>query len=431
LEVWLVRQPELPVVSMNMVFKSGGTVDPTDKSGLASFTASLLNTGTRSRSAVDIANQLQAIGASLGTGLSWDSANVSMQTLTKNLDKALDIYSDVLVNPIFPESELETTRRRALIGLMQRKDNPNAIASLVYNNLLYGKNHPYGSVMSGNETSIKSLKQSDLMNFYRTYYRPNNAVLIVVGDANMNMLKPKLETAFANWKPADVPMMKLPDAAMFDKPGIYVVDKPGAAQSVINIGQVGVSRDNPDYYALQVMNSILGGGGSARLFMNLREDKGYTYGAYSGFQFRRGAGPFTASAAVQTAVTKESVIEFLKELNGIRGAIPITPKEFEDNKQSLIRGFPSAFEINSQISGQLGSLVVYGLPDSYFNEYIRKVNAVTIADVNRVANKYLTPDKMAIVVVGDRKAIELGLKGIDGWGNKISYLDTEGNPITQ
>jgi zinc protease len=429
LEVWLARQAELPIVSMNMVFKSGGTVDPTGKTGLASFTASLLNTGTRNRSAVDIANQLQNIGATLSTGSGWDSANVSMQTLTKNLDKALEIYADVLLNPIFPESELETARRRALIGLMQRKDNPNAIAGVVYNSLLYGKNHPYGNVMTGNESSIKSISQSDLRNFYQTYYRPNNSVLIVVGDTNMNMLKPKLEAAFANWKPADVPQMKMPDAAMFDKPGIYVVDKPGAAQSVINIGQVGVSRDNPDYYALQVMNSILGGGGSARLFMNLREDKGYTYGAYSGFQFRRGAGPFTASAAVQTAVTKESVMEFLKELNGIRGAIPVTPKEFEDNKQSLVRSFPGGFETNSQIAGQLGSLVVYNLPDSYFNEYITKVKAVTMEDVNRVANKYLTPDKMAIVVVGDRKAIELGLKGIEGWGNKISYLDTEGNPV--
>jgi predicted Zn-dependent peptidase len=245
----------------------------------------------------------------------------------------------------------------------------------------------------------------------------------------MSQIRPKIESAFANWKPGQVPAMRVPDAAAFDRPGIYVVDKPGAAQSVITIGQVGVSRDNPDFYALQVMNSILGGGGSARLFMNLREDKGYTYGAYSGFAFRRGAGPFTASADVQTAVTKESVIEFMKELNGIRGAIPVTPEEFEANKKSLILGFPSGFETNGQIASQLGNLVTYNLPDSYFNEYIQKVNAVTIADVNRVANKYLTPDKMAILVVGDRRAIELGLKEIQGWGNQVSYLDPEGNPV--
>jgi zinc protease len=429
LEVWLVRQPELPIVSMNMVFKSGGTIDPSGKSGLASFTSSLLNSGTKTRSAVDISNQLSDIGATLGTGSSWDSANVSMQTLTKNLDKALDIYADVLVNPTFPDKELETLRRRSLFALQQRRDNPNAIASLVYNALLYGRNHPYGNSLGGDEISIKSFKQSDLENFYETYYRPNNGVLIVVGDATLATLKPKLETAFAGWKAGEVPTSNVPEAAAFEKPGIYIVDKPGAAQSIISIGQVGVARDNPDYFPLQVMNDMLGGSFSSRLNMNLREDKGYTYGAGSGFGFRRGAGPFTASAGVQTAVTKESVVEFMKELNGIRGARPVTQEELETSKQSLIRGFPQGFETNGQIAGQLSALVTYGLPDSYFNEYFSKINAVTLADVNRVANKYLTPDKMAIVIVGDRSTIEPRLREIEVWGKTISYLDAEGNPV--
>jgi zinc protease len=427
LEIWVVRQTELPIVSINMVFKSGGTVDPTGKTGLASLTAGLISNGTKNRTAVEIANQLQEIGATAGTSSDWDSANISMQTLTKNIDRVLDIYSDVIVNPTFPENELETARQRALIGLRQSRDNPNAIASVVYNQLLYEKNHPYGTSLGGTQASISSINQSDLMNFYQTYYRPNNAVLIVVGDTTMSAIRPKIESAFANWKPGQVPATRVPDAAAFDRPGIYVVDKPGAAQSVITIGQVGVSRGNPDFYALQVMNSILGG----RLFMNLREDKGYTYGAFSNFAFRRGAGPFMASADVQTAVTKESIIEFLKELNGIRGAIPITPEEFEAKKKSLILGFPRNFETNGQITSQLSPLVTYNSPDSYFNDYITKVNAVTIADVNHVANKYLTPDKMAILVVGDRKAIELGLTQLPNVSNKIFYLDPEGNPVTQ
>jgi zinc protease len=431
LEVWLVRQPELPIVSMNMVFKSGGTVEPAEKTGLASFTSSLLNSGTKNRSAIDISNQLADLGASLGSGSGWDSASVSMQTLTKNLDKALDIYSDVILNATFPDKEFENFRRRTLVGLQQRKDNANAIASIAYSSLLYGKNHPYGRSMGGDETSVKSLKQSDIENFYETYYRPNNAVLIVAGDTNMNTLKPKLEKAFANWKPANIPTTNFPEIKAFERPGIYLIDKPGAAQSVIMIGQVGVPRDNPDYYALQVMNSILGGGGSARLFMNLREDKGYTYGAYSGFAYRRGAGPFTASAGVQTAVTKESVIEFMKEINGIRGAIPISKAEFEANKQSLIRSFPGDFETNGQIANQFAGLVTYNLPDSYFNEYIRNINAVTMEDINRVANKYLTPDKMAILVVGDKAVVEPKLREIDVLGKTIHYLDTEGNPIEQ
>ncbi|MET0754193.1 MAG: pitrilysin family protein [Pyrinomonadaceae bacterium] len=429
LEVWLVRQPELPIVSMNMVFKTGGTVDPAGKSGLASMTATLLDDGTKTRSAVDISNELSNIGATLGTGSGWDSGTVSMQTLKKNLDTALDIYADVIVNPVFPEKELETVRGRALVGLKQRRDNPNAIAGVVYNSLLYGKKHPYGNVMTGDEASIKSFSQADLMSFYQTYYRPNNAALIVVGDATMATLKPKLEKAFASWQKGDVPASTVPSSVVFDKPGIYVVDKPGAAQSVISIGQVGVSRDNPDFFALQVMNDMLGGSFSSRLNMNLREDKGYTYGAGSGFAFRRGTGPFTASADVQTAVTKESVIEFMKELNGIRGSRPVTDEELETSKNSLIRGFPQGFETNGQIANALSTLVVYNLPDTYYNQFMTKVRGVTMADVNRVANKYLTPDKMAIVIVGDKMSIEPKLREIDMWGKSITFLDAEGNPV--
>lgn len=425
LEVWLVHNSELPIVSMNLVFKTGGAANPKGKSGLASVTSGLLNTGTTTRSAVDISNELSNIGATLNTGSTWDSSNVSVQTLTRNLDKALEIYSDVIVNPAFPDSELETARRRALTALLQRKDNPNAIASVVYNALLYGKDHPYGNVLTGDEASIKSFKRSDLKGFYDTYYRPNNGVLIVVGDANMLTLKPKLEKAFAGWKAGQVPASEVPVPATFDKPGIYLVDRPGAAQSVVLVGQVGVPSDSPDFYSIEVMNSILGGTFSSRLNMNLREDKGYTYGASSGFAYRRGAGPFTASAGVQTAVTKESLVEFMKELNGIRGAIPVTEKELQTNKQNIISSFPSGFETNGQIAGQLSDIYVYNLPDSYFNNYIPNFSKITLDDVNRVANKYLTPDKMAIVIVGDKSAIAPGLSQM----GKIIYLDAEGNPL--
>ncbi|MBK8813379.1 MAG: insulinase family protein [Acidobacteria bacterium] len=429
MSVWIVRQTELPIISMNMVMNSGATADPQDRAGLASFTASLLNTGTKTRSAVEIANQLQSIGASVGAGAGWDAANVSMQTLTKNLDKALEIYSDVVTNPTFPEAELETLRRRSLNGLLQRKDNPNAIAAVAYSKLLYGKDHPYGKSSTGDEASIKAVTRAEIEKFYATYYRPNNAALIVVGDTDAKTLLPKLESAFANWKPGDLPKIDVPGASSQSNSGIFVIDKPGAAQSVLSIGQVGVSRDNPDYFPLLVMNSILGGQFSARVNMNLREEKGYTYGARTGWSFRRGAGPFEASADVQTAVTKESVVEFMKEINGIRGSIPVTPAELEYNKQSIIRRYPQGFETVGQLSGQLANLVTYGLSDASFNEYIQKINGVTLADVNRVANKYLTPDRMAILIVGDRQTIEPKLREIDGWGSNIRFLDADGNML--
>lgn len=428
MNVWIVKQSELPIVSMNMVLNAGATADPQDRAGLASTTASLMNTGTKNRSAVDIANQLQSIGVNIGANANWDSANVTMQSLTKNLDKALEIYADIVKNPTFPENELETLRRRTQVGLLQRKDNPNAISGVVYNRLLYGKDHPYGKSVTLDENSVKTVTRAEIERFYSTFYRPNNAALIVVGDTDANTIIPKLEAAFGDWKPADVPAISVPGGSSQNNSGIFIVDKPGAAQSVVSIGQVGVSRDNPDYFPLLVMNSILGGQSSARVNMNLREDKGYTYGARTGWSFRRGAGPFEASADVQTAVTKESVVEFMKELNGIRGSIPVTPAELEYNKQSIIRRFPQGFETVGQISGQLANLVIYGLNDSYFNEYIRKVNAVTLEDVNRVANKYLTPDKMAILIVGDRNVIEPKLREIDGWGKNIRLLDGEGNP---
>ncbi len=427
LDVWLVRQNELPIVSMNLVLKSGGTLDPNDRFGASSMTATMLNQGTASRSAVDIANQLQSIGASVNAGAGWDSSNVSMQTLTKNLDQALSIYSDVVVNPAFPNNELESIRRRAIVGFAQRKANPTAVSDLVYNKVLYGS-QPYGRQLGGDEKSVKAMTRDDLVKFYSTNYRPNNATLIVVGDVDSKTLMPKLEKAFAGWKAGDVPAMAMMKIEMMGKPGIYVVDKPNAPQSSVSIGQVGVDRSNPDYFALQVMNSILGGGGTGRLFMNLREDKGYTYGAYSRFVYRRGAGPFSASGEIQTRSTKEAVVEFIKELNGIRGAIPVTQTELETNKQSIIRGYPQGFETVGQISNQLSNLVTYGLPDSYFNDYISKVSSVTLQDVNRVANKYLTPDKMAIVIVGDKSVIEPGLKELK---MPIEFLDAEGNPINQ
>jgi zinc protease len=427
LEVLFVKQSELPMISMNLVVKSGGTANPLDKAGLASMTAGLLNQGTKTRTASDISNQLQSIGAQLGAGAGWDSSSVSLVTLTKNLDKALDIFADVTVNPAFPESEMETQRRRLLVALLQQKDNANAIANVAYNALLYGKDHPYGNPLTGTESSVKAITRADVQKFYEDFYRPNNSALIVVGDADLKDLQPKLEKAFANWKPAEVKTNELPAAPTRDKTAVYIVDKPGAAQSVISIGQIGVPRDNPDYFPLQVMNSLLGGQFTSRVNMNLREEKGYTYGARTGFDFRKGAGPFSASAGVQTAVTKESVQEFLKELNGVRGAVPVTAKELEYNKQSLIRRYPSGFETVGQIGAQLSGLVIYGLPDTYFNDYISRINAVTVEDVNRVANKYLTPSKMAILVVGDRKVIEPKLREIENI--EINFLDTEGQPL--
>jgi zinc protease len=425
LNVWIVKQNELPIVSMNLVLNAGSMLDSADKTGVASMTATMLNQGTSTRSAVDLANQLQSIGASVNAGSGWDLTQISMQTLTKNLDQALNIYTDVVMNPSFPNTELESIRKRSLVGLLQRKSQPAAISNGAFNKVLYG-NQPYGRDTT--ENSLKSMTRDDLVSFYKSNYVSNNATLIVVGDVEKSTLMPKLETAFAGWKSGNPTMPTTSAQEMKGKPGIYIIDKPGAAQSTIAIGQVGIDRSNPDYYAVQIMNSILGGGSSGRLFKNLREDKGYTYGAYSSFTTRRGAGPFRAGGDFQTGSTKESVSELMKEINGMRGDIPVTEAELNTNKIAVINGYPSGFETVGQISGQLSNLVVYGLPDSYFNDYITKINAVTIQDVNRVANKYLDPSKMAIVIVGDKTVIEPKLKELN---YPIMILDADGNPIAE
>ncbi len=424
LEVWMVQQNELPIVSMNLVLKTGTTNEPDDRTGVAGFTTSLIDDGTKTRSAVEIANQLQAIGANMNAGGGWDSTNVTLQTLTKNLDKALEIYSDVITNPTFPAAEFESLRDRSLVGLRQQKANPNAIANVAYNKVLYG-NHPYGR--DNTEATIKAITRDDLVRYYDSTFKPNNGVLIVAGNYDKAALRSKLEAAFGGWKPGDVSLKSLPATKQLDKTGIYLVDRPNSAQSVVSIGQVGIDRMNPDYFPVVLMNSILGGAITSRISMNLREDKGYTYGANSGIQYRRGPGPFRAGGDMQTAVTKESIMELMKEINGIRGGIPITQKELDYNKQSLIRRYPAGFETVGAISNQLANLVVYNLPDSYFNDYISKVNAVTLDDVNRAAKQYLDPSKMAIVIVGDRKVIEPGLKEL---GYAITILDADGNPVS-
>jgi zinc protease len=428
LEVLIVEQHEVPVVNMNLVLRTGAAADPQDRAGLANLTAALIDEGTQTRSSLDISNQLAAIGARLSTGSDFDNSSMNLLTLSKHLDRALEIYSDVVTNPSFPENELELQRKSRLAMLMQRRDNATAIAGNVYASLLYGRNHPYGHPTVGDEQSVGAATNEDIRRFYETYYRPNNAALIVAGDVTPATLMPKLERAFANWKRAEVPAVRIEMPPSREKATLYIVDKPGAAQSVLMIGQVGQPRSTPDYFPLIVMNTMLGGQFTSRVNMNLREDKGYTYGARTSFDYRRSAGPFMATAGVQTAVTKESVAEFLKELRGIRGERPVTAAELEFSKQAIIRGFPRTFETAEQIANRLTDIVVYNLPDDYFDNYIANVRAVTVEKVNSVANRYLDPSRMTILVVGDRKVIEPGLRSLTDVGTTITFVDPEGRP---
>ena len=294
---------------------------------------------------------------------------------------------------------------------------------------LYGTASPYSQSYTGTgtEESIQSITRDDLQTYFKTYFHPNNATLIVVGDITADEIIPLLEKELKNWQQKEIPEIKIPAGKELKGSHIYLIDKPGAAQSVIIAGHYGLMRNSDDYFKVNVMNTILGGKFTSRLNMNLREDKGYTYGAGSFFWYFRGLGPFMAYAQVHSQVTSESLSEFVKEFNGITGTKPVTNEELEDTKKYITLGYPGEFETIGQLSGKLGSLVTYNLPDNYFSTFVSSINAVTAEDVMSVAKKYMMPDNMIYVIMGDLKTIEPGIKALNL--GDIHYLDTDGNPV--
>ena len=442
LEVLIGERHNLPVVGLNLVVKGGGTLVPPGKEGLASFTGDLLTEGTTSRSALQLANELSELGASINGGGGPESCNLSLTTLTRNLPRALDIYTDVLLHPTFPTRDLERLRTQRLTALNRQVDSPPTIAGLVFPKLLYGEDHPYGRPNTGTPKSIKGLTRDDLVNFYKTMFVPNNAALVVVGDITPDGIIPVLESALKDWKPGS-PVVQTPTDAPAAPKGltVYLIDKPKAAQSILAVGQVGVARSNPDYFPLTIMNAVLGGQFTSRINMNLREDKGYTYGARSSFNFAKGPGPFEANAPVDTKFTKPALVELMKELTDIAGSRPATVQEIADAKDRLVKGFPARFESigggggrrggggGGGLGGTLAELVTYDLPNDYFTTYRDKVEAVTPADVQRVAQKYLDASKMTILIVGDREVVEPALKELP-FVKEITLLDADGHPVS-
>jgi zinc protease len=315
LNVWLVEHHELPTVALNLVIQAGGDHDPLSMPGLASMTADMIDEATKTKDALQISEAIESIGASFGTNSSFDGSFMTLSALTKHLDKALAVFSDVLLNPIFSGKDFERIRKQRLTQLIQQRDQPVAIANNAYSHILYGSDHPYGNNPSGSEASLKTMTTDDLKKFYSMYYRPNNATLIVVGDLKMDDILAKLNTALADWKSGDVTPYTVPTPRPVDTMRVYLVDKPGAPQSEVRIGYPALARSTPDYFPALIMNRLLGGQFSSRINLNLREKHGYTYGARSAFNFQKGVGPFTASGGIVTEKTDSSLIEFLYEIN--------------------------------------------------------------------------------------------------------------------
>jgi predicted Zn-dependent peptidase len=425
LEVLVVEHHELPVVDMVLVVKTGGEGDPAGKPGTATLTAAMLDEGAGKRTSLDIADQEAFLGVQVGTGSGWDQSNVTLHAPVAVLDSAMALFADVALRPTFPTADLERLRKERLTDLLQLKDRAPQIADRAYAAILYGERHPYGRPLTGTEASTRAITRNDVRRFYQTYYRPNNATLIVVGDVTPDDVERRVRALFGSWARADVPATTASEPPASLATAIYLIDKPGAPQSSVRIGSIGVARSTDDYFSILVMNTILGGAFTSRLNTNLRETHAYTYGAGSGFSMRRWAGPFTARAEVVGAKSDSSLIEFMKELRAIREAVP--EEELAKAKRYLQLQLPGEFETTGDIASQLIPVVVHGLPLDYYNSYVQRIEDVTVADVQRVAQRYVDPTKFAVVVVGDRKSIEAGLRALNL--GEISIRDIAGQPV--
>jgi zinc protease len=409
LPVWIVEMHEVPVVNVSLIVRSGAAADPTGQFGAASFTAAMLDEGAGTRDALELADAIDSLGASLTTSSSFAASSVRLHALVSTLGTALPIMADVALRPSFPQTDLDRLRGERLTTLLQLRDNPAQLATAAFSRLLYGAAHRYGTGAMGTESTNKALSAGDLRAFHAAHYQPSNAHLLVVGDVTAAAVMPALERAFGAWKNAGtVPTPTLPSTAPIKARQIYLIDKPGAAQSQIRIGSVGVARHTPDYHAIDVANTMLGGSFSSRLNLNLREKNGYSYGAGSQFAMRQQPGPFLALAGVQSDKTREALVEFFNELTGMSTPPPAEELTRVRNLQAL--GFPGAFETTTGMAAQLIDLVVYGLQESFFNEYVPKIQAVTAADVQRVARQHIQPDRVIVVIAGDLKAIEAPIR---------------------
>lgn len=426
LTVYVVESHRLPVVSANLVLRSGSAADPTDLPGLAGYTAAMLDEGTTKRDALALADQTHALGATLVTGSQPDGSSAGVRSLKQNAAAAIDILSDIALRPSFPDQEIERIRNDRLTTLMQQRDQPWPTGIRVMNACLFGPTHPYGHTQIGTQASIEKTKRDDLLKFYQSTYSPKNAALILVGDLTESEAKKLATDAFGSWK-GTATAAAVPATGTTVNSRIVIVDKPGSVQTVVLAGQLGVKRSDPDYEKLDLMNTVLGGLFSSRINLNLREDKGYSYGAFSFVGQNRGVGNFLAGASVRGDVTGPSVTEVLKEVTKIRDG-GVTADELRMAKESTTRSLPANFETTFSTAGTLAGIYMYDLPLDYYQTLPSRLASITTDDVAAVAKKHLTPERMVVVTVGDRSKIEPQLVKLNL--GSMAYRDADGKEIS-
>ncbi len=423
----IVEKHDLPLVAFNIDFVGGATsFEPAGKLGVAGFTAQMLTEGTSTRSADQLSDAQQLLGTSITAQVGDESGTIRFTSLKDKFAPAIDLLADMLLNSTFPEPALERIRGRAVVALTQAKEQPNTIANNVFKKVVYGDDHPYGRVVT--ENTVKAITRNDVMEFARTYFKPGRAVITVTGDIDPKTVKATIERALAAWPAGG----ERPTFAYSTPPAarsrtIYLVDKPKAAQSIFALGTVGPARNTPDYFPLLVMNHLLGGLFQSRLNHDIREVKGYSYGVRSNFAYGRGPGAFNAGGGIVSAKSDSALIEFMRHFRGVQGEMPFTDEELTIGKESLIQSLPGRFSSVNGTAAAISSLYIQDLPESYWKDFANQINAVSKADLERVAKKYIDVDHMNLVIVGDRASIEGPLKatGIA----PIQMLDIGGRPI--
>ena len=425
LKVVLAERHEIPLVNLSLLIDSGFAADQFASPGTARLVSNLLDGGTKTRASLEISEQLAQLGARLTTTASIDSIVARLSSLKTKLDSALEIYADVVMNPTFPATDFKRQQQLQLSSIEREKATPVQMALRILPGLIYGPGHAYAEPFTGSGTSasVSKLTRQDLMKFHDEWFKPNHATLVVVGDITAADLRPKLEKAFAAWKPGDTPKKNIAKVPPAPKTVVYLVDRPGSEQSLILAGNAAPPKNNPEEIPITAMNDILGGDFGARINMNLREDKHWSYGAQTLLIGAVGQRPFLVYAPVQTDKTKESLEELSKELHGIRGDRPATADELTRVKKSETLRLPGSRETIGEVANSIEDLVQYSLPDNYYDTYASKMREVSLADVNKAAEGVVEPDHMVWVVVGDRAKIEAGVRGL-GLGD-VKVLNPE------
>ncbi|HMI51366.1 MAG TPA: pitrilysin family protein [Candidatus Saccharimonadales bacterium] len=429
LKVVLAERHEVPLVNFWMTCDAGYAADQFAAPGTASLTTALLDGGTKTRNALQISDQLDALGAELSAGSNLDQSSVSLSALKAKLDDSLEIYADVILNPSFPQDDFAKEQKQRIAAIEREQNTPTAMALRVMPGLLYGEGHPYGNPLTGSGTvaSVRKMTREDLAKFHDVWFRPNNTTLIIVGDTTIAEVKPKLEKLFANWKSGKIPEKNVKTVPMAPKSTVYIMDKPGSQQSVIVVGSVAPPQSNPQEIAIESMVNGFGGTFSSRINLNLREDKHWSYGVRASITGARGQRPFLTIAPVQTDKTKESLVELNQEYRGIVGDRPMTEEELSKIKANETLKLPGSRETIGEVGASIGNIVHYGLPDNYYETYGGKVEALKASDIASAAKTVIHPDNLTWVIVGDRAKIEAGVKELNL--GEVKFLGPDGRPL--